>query len=385
MKTCKQLWMADALEDGSLAASEATSFERHARVCAECRDRARLDERLRGLVERLPVAAPADLRLRRLRARILSDAREAATAPRARWARALRIGAAALVVGLLAMAILVIHRRSLPSRGEPFAGSVTAPPGAKWSQSRTEKVETVTLTEGELWMFVRKQAPDERFLVDTPDGELEVRGTTFHVLVHARSTRQVRVVEGLVALHLQGRPSLELAAGETWDIDAPEAIPRPVPVASAAPASPAPPAFASATAAPVVQATAPVAVRQTSTESQDYATAMDLYRGAHYLEAAESFRRFAAQHRDSGLLEDASFLEAVSLTKAGHVDAGAVAAWRHVTAFPSSFHKKEASLLVARAARDRGDCVEARRSLAPWLGSNPDAAIREALGACAEP
>jgi TolA-binding protein len=137
--------------------------------------------------------------------------------------------------------------------------------------------------------------------------------------------------------------------------------------------------------APVKQAAASVAARPSSTESADYAAAMELYRGAHYLEAAEGFRRFAAQHRDSGLLEDATFLEAVALTKAGHVDAGAVAAWRHVTAFPSSFHKKDASLLVARAARDRGDCIEARRSLEPWLGSNPDAAIREALGACAEP
>jgi hypothetical protein len=380
MKPCNHLWKADALEDGSLAPSEAASFERHGKVCGECRDRMRLDERLRYVAAGLRVAAPTDLGLRRLRARILSDARTATTSSGARWPQASRIGVVALVGALLVISVLVSHRRSPPSPEERFAGSVTAPPGSRWSQVRKGKLETVKLTEGELWVVVRKQAPDERFLVETPDGELEVRGTTFQVLVDVLSTRHVRVVEGLVALHLQGRPSFELAAGQTWDLDAPEATPAPRP---AVPTSP--PAPVTATTLPTVQDPPHLAVRRADTESDDYSAAMDLYRSAHYVEAAEAFNHFATQHRDSRLLEDSTFLEALSLTKAGRVDAGAMAAWRHVAAYPSSFHRKEASVLVARAARDRGDCVEARRALAPWLGSDADAVIREALGSCAEP
>jgi hypothetical protein len=382
MKSCNQLWKADALEDGSLAPSDAASFERHGRVCMECRERMRLDERLHRVARRLPDAAPSDLRLHRLRARILSDAHAVATASGMRWPRARWVGAVALVAALLAMAVLV-SRRTIPvSRSEPFAGSVTAPPAARWSQSRKEKTETVTLTEGELWVVVRKQAPDERFLVDTPDGELEVRGTTFHVLADARSTRQVHVVEGLVFLRIQGQPSLELGAGQTWDLDAPAASST---ARAVVPTSPEPPGPSAATVTPTRQAPPPAAVSRPNTESADYGAAMDLYRGAQYLEAAEAFSRFAAHHRDSGLLEDATFLEALALTKAGRVDAGAAAAWRHIAAYPSSFHKKEASVLVARAARDRGDCEEARRTLMPWLGSDPDATIREALGSCAQP
>jgi len=394
MKSCDHLWKADALEDGSLAENEAASFERHTRLCRECRDRTRQGEHLRDLVDRLPVREPGELTVRRLRERILSDARRGAMRTESRWPRAWLLGAVAAAV--LFLAFFVRHRplRGVGvTQGEPFAGSVTPAPGARWTQARDAKVETVTLTQGELWVVVRKQDQGERFLVDTPDGELEVRGTTFDVLVDDGATRHVHVVEGLVAVHLYGRPTLELAAGQTWDLGAPAATapPNPVPpamsppsvaVASlpAAPSAPLP--RADKVAAPPERA--PAAVRP-NTESADYEAAMKLYRGSRYTEASEAFRQFAVRHRDSGLTEDATFLEALSLTKAGQVDLGSVAAWRHLAEFPSSFHKKEASVLVARAARDRGDCKEARQVLAPWLGSGGDATIREALGACAEP
>jgi TolA-binding protein len=112
---------------------------------------------------------------------------------------------------------------------------------------------------------------------------------------------------------------------------------------------------------------------------------MRIYRDARYSEAAEGFRQFEAKHRDSSFLDDATFLEALSLTRAGHGDAGAVVAARHLKEFPRSFHAKEAAILVARAARDRGDCESARQSVAPWPSTEDDSTIREALGACVAP
>jgi hypothetical protein len=375
------VWKADALEAGTLAASDAASFERHVRACKECRDRLRIDMRLRSVVEQLSALAPEDLRIHRLRARILSDARERATHPPSRWTRAWTIGAVTLLTALLAVTFLVSHHRSLPLPDDPLAGSVTGAPGVQWSQSREAKVETLRLTQGELWIVVRKQTPDERFLVKMPDGEIEVRGTTFNVRVDDHVTRHVHVVEGRVALRLRGRPALELAAGQSWDLDtpAPSATPSLV-----APLSTLVPTSVAAAPLPDVRNPPPPTWRP-NMESEDYKAAMDLYRGAQYAEAAEAFRRFATEHRSSGLMEDATFLEALSLTRSGRIDAGSVVASRHLAEFPNSFHRKEASFLVARAARDRGDCREARRSLAPWLGSDADATISEALGACAEP
>jgi TolA-binding protein len=378
MKSCAHLWKVDALDDGSLAASEATSLERHAKLCRECRDRIRLDLHLRGLAPHLPARVPEELPLRRLRARILSDAREVAVRSSSRLGRRWLLGAFALGA-VLVVAFFARHGGS--PDGAPFAGRVTPAPATQWSQARDAKLETVTLTQGELWIVVRKQAQGERFLVEVPDGELEVRGTTFDVRVGAGATRHVHVVEGVVAVELHGHAALELAAGQAWDLEAPdaEAVPKP-----ASPATPPPSVSVARLPPPTVPLRAVVSPRP-NTESADYEAVMKLYRGGRHEEAAAAFRQFAMRHRDSELKEDATFLEALSLTKAGHVDLGAVAAWRHLAEFPSSFHKKEASILVARAARDRGDCEEARRSLAPWLAAGGDLTIREALGACLEP
>jgi hypothetical protein len=385
MSKCRQAWKADALEDGTLSAGEIASFERHSRICQECWDRVRLDRRLRDLVGELPVTNPLDLPLRRLRARILSDAREGVTRSPRPWWRTLPVsGVVFALLGAVAVAFGLRFRPRLSLPDDPLAGSVTAVPGAEWVQTRHDKAETVRLTQGELWIVVRKQTPSEQFLVVIPDGELEVRGTTFDVVVDGPSTRQVHVVEGRVTLRLRDRPPLELAAGETWDRDIPKAS---APVASVPLPTFSEPTELAESPSPPRQARDLVSGKTHPNDDggADYEAAMKLYRSARFAEAAEGFRQFEAQHHSSVFLEDATFLEALSLTKAGHADAGAVVASRHLAEFPRSFHAKEASVLVARAARDRGECELARRSLAPWQGANTDSTIRDALGVCAAP
>jgi hypothetical protein len=88
-----------------------------------------------------------------------------------------------------------------------------------------------------------------------------------------------------------------------------------------------------------------------------------LYLSARFAQAADVFRQFEEQHRHSVFLDGPTFLKALSLTEVGQVDAGAVAAPRHLAEFPRSFHAKEASILVACAARDHGECEGARRCL----------------------
>ncbi len=258
-----------------------------------------------------------------------------------------------------------------------LAGSVVGSTDARWTQSREQGVERVALGDGTLHVHVRHQAMGERFLVVLPDGELEVRGTTFDVSVVQGSTTRVHVDEGLVELRLGGRGVTRLGAGQEWTAGAPAGKAAagatnagaggPIPSRAAAPA-PGSPAGA--------RTTEPA---RPGDELQDYAAAMELLRLGRNEDAANAFHAFATRAPDSSQAEDASFLEAVALARAGRTDAAALAAQHHLTRFPSSFHRKEAALLVARAAVQRGDCAEARAVLAPWRGAVPDPEARGAL------
>ncbi|MGH7297249.1 MAG: hypothetical protein ACRELB_20085, partial [Polyangiaceae bacterium] len=81
-------------------------------------------------------------------------------------------------------------------------------------------------------------------------------------------------------------------------------------------------------------------------------------------------------------VEDASYLDAVALARAGRTDAAALAAEQHLARFPASFHRKEAATLVALAASRRGDCARARSVVAEWTRVAADAEVRAALRAC---
>jgi TolA-binding protein len=209
---------------------------------------------------------------------------------------------------------------------------------------------------------VRRQIVGERFLVALPDGELEVRGTTFDVRVEGDATTWVHVDEGVVEVRLHGRGTRRLGANETWAL-------------GVAPAS-APSARAStSTAAP-----APPAVETESATA--YATAMRLLGEGRNDEAASAFHAFAASQPGAPQAEDASFLEAVALARMGRGDAAALAAEHHLARFPASFHKREAAILVARAAVHRGECDKARAVLGPWLAPARDPDAQSTLRPC---
>ncbi|MGH7285900.1 MAG: tetratricopeptide repeat protein, partial [Polyangiaceae bacterium] len=112
------------------------------------------------------------------------------------------------------------------------------------------------------------------------------------------------------------------------------------------------------------------------------ASAISLFRQKNYAAASGAFGAYLAAHPRGANAEDASYLEAVSLAESGRTDAAEKTAERHLAQYPSSFHRKEASILVARIARDRGDCAKARVVLAPWLSSPPDPDAEATLRSC---
>jgi hypothetical protein len=102
-------------------------------------------------------------------------------------------------------------------------------------------VQRFLLRGGRVKADVARLGPAERFLIDTSQAEVEVRGTSFEVILrppgplcpHAELT-EVRVLEGSVAVRDQAPvPSRLILSGSTWQTECP-----PAPAASK-PASPA--------------------------------------------------------------------------------------------------------------------------------------------------
>jgi len=354
--SCTRAWEIDAYREGRLGPRDAESVERHLRACAECSARMKSDERLRALGLALPVDEPDDLALHRLRARVLRDAAAHVT-PRSgpSWRAA---AAAGLAVACAAGLAVVVHRTpsptpayavaldstahekvSAPARVAPevLAGTVAAETGARWTQARDQGRERVGLQDGKIRVHVRPQGPDESFVVALPDGELEVRGTTFEVTVRDGETSLVSVQSGVVELRLRGRPVVRLVEGDTWTDSA---------RVSASPALPTP--SAPPRAAPA--ASTPVASPDGDEGASSYADALGRLREGRYEDAAAAFHAIVEKWPGSSQAEDASFLEAVALARAGRPDAAGLAAERHLASFPRSFHKKEAAILVDRAA-----------------------------------
>jgi TolA-binding protein len=116
-----------------------------------------------------------------------------------------------------------------------------------------------------------------------------------------------------------------------------------------------------------------------------YAGAVALLTNRQWAAAAAALSKFLAAHPNDPQAEDASFLEAVALARDGRTDAAGALAERHLERFPSSFHRKDALTLVARAARTRGDCARARQALAPWLAASDPSALAELRSCSADP
>jgi len=376
---CSRLWEIEPYRDGRLGTADAKSFERHLLACEACRAQVKRDERLRELARALPEKEPGELSLRRLRARVLRDAAAGTPPPTARRGLGAGIASAVVVAGVGVGTWAVVAHRAPPSEASPaivvispppspapvavpsvqpdeaFAGAVVPSGAARWSQDRAHGIEHVVLDDGVLRMHVRPQVLGERFLVTVPDGELEVRGTTFEVHVERGATTRVHVDEGVVEARLRGHAPRRLGAGDTWSV------------------------AASVANTPSVRTPRPAAAVDGAAA---YTAAMELLREGRNDEAASAFHAFVMSQPRAAQAEDASFLEAVALARTGRGDAAALAAEHHLASFPASFHRREAAILVARAAVHRGECERARAVLAPWTGSGADADATATLRAC---
>jgi len=206
----------------------------------------------------------------------------------------------------------------------------------------------IDLTGGSLKADVAKLAPDERFVVETADTEVEVRGTSFRVSVVPLdascgdgTTTRVAVYEGVVAVRRNGREET-VTKGEEWPkgcVSAPAATLTPdrTPAAKSAETS--------------RGARQPASVPEVSLlarENDDFAEAMLARRSTDTGRAIAAFDHFLARHPASHLAEDA-YAERMELLSTVDRVKAAAAARQYLTKYPGGFARRTAADILARS------------------------------------
>jgi TolA-binding protein len=376
---CPELWQAEACEDGRLGGEARAAFERHAAGCAICGARRADLARLRETAARLPGLESNPFQRRRQRAELLARADAQMVRPSARRVsrRWTLLVSAALACGLAGgVAMLAVRRAAEPGA---LSERRTAAPTYAIQSSATgdwrvlEQGATLRLAigAGRFELQVDKLVPGQRFLVELPDGELEVVGTRFMIESEARSTRRVTVLEGRVALRLAGQPERMIGGGESWapvvaaaaPALPPEAEPEPVTPAAAPPArSTLPPrlsAWKRAAArqrhlppsgtpdAPSAEAAPPAPPAPPApTAGEDFTAAMAAFSGGDYGHAEQLFAAFEAAHPEDARVEDTAFLRIVSRMRRGDADGARALARDYLQRYPQGFRSREAATLA---------------------------------------
>jgi ferric-dicitrate binding protein FerR (iron transport regulator) len=229
------------------------------------------------------------------------------------------------------------------------------------SQGPTERF---ALLRGQLSAQVAKLAKAQRFIVETPDAEIEVRGTKFRLSVLERgeacaggSRTRLLVVEGLVEVRVAAG-KLQVGAGRSWPSDCemaaaeapvagpPQALaverPAPPSEAVAQPMKTEPAHVASSTAAP--ERLAADAASALARQNDAFAASVALRRQGDVEGALRAYRDFSARFPNSPLAENA-MVERMRLLAIHQPSSARAEAQRYLARYPRGFALDEARRL----------------------------------------
>lgn len=354
-RRCARSWQVEAVRDQRLAGADRVAFERHLATCSECTRELAAFERLEQLGARLPLPSSDPLARRRARNELLRRANDLSVGsgrPPARRRNVVVV--AALLAAALTIAFMVLRRGGDTTAlvAEPRFELVSAP-GSDWATVQRGAALRLALRRGQVRVSVHKLDAGQSFVLELPDGELEVRGTRFSVDVLDQKTLAVNVSEGLVALRLRGGGrELLLGAGQAWA--APPAAPATSPAAASAssetiaiPLSPssAPRASepASAAASSARASRKPAAA---SGATQEFAAAMASFSRGDFASAERLFLAFEQHYPTSGHVEDTAFLRALTRLRRGDEAGAKTLARAYLERFPNGFRAPEAERLA---------------------------------------
>jgi len=356
---CARRWQVEAVRDQRLSGSDRVAFERHLGTCSECTSELAAFERLEELGARLPVPSSDPLARRRSRNELLRRANDLSVGsgrPPPQRRKLVALGAA--LAAALALAFVLLRRDDHAvalGAGEPRFELVSAP-GSDWSTLQRGAALRLALRRGHARVSVHKLVPGQSFVLELPDGELEVRGTRFSVEVVERKTVAVNVSEGLVALRLRDSGGREwlLGAGQAWaaTASAPAAesasgtatSPAPLPAPSAARLT----AAASSAAPESAGASSALAPRKpgASGATRAFAAAMASFSSGDFATAERLFLSFEQRYPTSGHVEDTMFLRALTRLRRGDAAGAKTLARAYLERYPNGFRAPEAERLA---------------------------------------
>jgi TolA-binding protein len=365
--TCNRAWQAEAIDDGRLQGPDRDAFLRHAAGCADCTRELAALSRLRELGAGFETRENTELEHRRLRQSLLRGAddfmvgaeRDRTGFPAilgsrsaARWAGAFALAGCALFAALW----VARHDDAQDSVPPAVAASeaprfeIQASEGGQFHVKHAGPQLLLGVVPGTYAAHVQKLTSAQRFLMRLPDGELEVHGTRFLVVVDASSTRSVSVSEGLVALRIQGQHELLLHPGDAWSAPAPAPSSAPASIPAVTPAaargdvtpvdgaSPAPPAHASLTSSSALKAPKLDA-------GAAFARAMTAYSRGDYAESERLFLAFERDFPRDARTEDSAFLRVTARARRGDAEGAKALARDYLRRFPTGLRRVEAERL----------------------------------------
>lgn len=375
---CTRARQAEAVEDGRLSGAERASFERHAASCAECASELRALVRLRQGAQWLPASTPTPLERRRQRQELLRRASELSQSAPVQPRR--RTFAAFVLSGALIAAVCIGFALRAWRSGSEASATLAAPtyrldasPGASWQTIEAGAALRLRLGSGSFMLEVDELTAVQRFVLELPDGELEVIGTHFGVRVEPEGTRRVEVTEGRVALRLRDALPISLGAGETWTAEreaarvvVPPSVPAAEPSSTAAPPSTAEPP---STAAPTAEAPSERSLARArqpalpetkraleppsgelaataGTHNDDFARAMAAFGAGDYGQAERLFQDFERRHAEDARQEDSTFLRAVVRARRGDAAGARAIARQYLERYPNGLRAPEAERLA---------------------------------------
>ncbi len=215
-------------------------------------------------------------------------------------------------------------------------------------------VQLVRFDRGSITASVAKVAPGARFLVQTGDVEVEVRGTVFHVERIAQAACETKAIvtvrEGRVVVRSRGEERM-LSAGERWsspcEAPAPPVLPLPQ-----APPSASSPAKPRATAQPDVARPAgtsePPSSSDLAAQNALFASAMTAKKRGDAGEAVARLDELLARHPHTPLHEAAS-AERVRLLEGRDPARASQAARDYLRQYPGGFARQDAERALRNA------------------------------------
>jgi ferric-dicitrate binding protein FerR (iron transport regulator) len=363
---CRHAWGAEAIEDRQLVGDDRDSFERHAATCAICTREIAALAHLRETMRACGNAPPRAIDLRRMRVAVLQGAHRERPSGATRARAAVAMAAAVAVIALLVWGTAGRLWNRPSSRNPPaMAGSVSDPSfevanvsGAVVTRESSGGVARPKLTDGEAAFHVEHLVAGQRFLLELPDGEIEVHGTRFVVRVRSGRTESVEVTEGSVSLRMHDGQEQLLRAGDRWKLPA-SAVGMVMPSSSlvATPSTPSPvvapemkpPVSGASTGSRHTASASPTSTRISlprAEANERFEAAVAAFRSGHFADADRLLGAFARDYPSDARCEDTSFLRAVSRSRLGDAAGAADLARAYLARYPQGLRRHEAERLA---------------------------------------